>query len=100
LGKISFTTDIWLDPDRKPYMAVTAHWMECQPLQVSQTLQHGISLRADLIGFIHVPGSHTDAHLAKMFLCILDRLQIANKVSFIFIILYYIYMFYRLDRLL
>jgi len=100
LGKISFTTDIWSDPDRKPYMAVIAHWMERQPLQVSQTLQHRISLRADLIGFIHVPGSHTGAHLAEMFLCILNRLQIANKVSFIFIILYYIYMFYRLDGLL
>jgi len=68
-------------------MAVTAHWMERQPLQVSQTLQHRISLRADLIGFIHVPGSHTGDHLAEMFLHILDRLQIANKVSFILIIL-------------
>ena len=71
-------------------MAVTAHWMECQPLQVSQTLQYRISLRADLIGFIHMPGSHTGAHLAEMFLCILNRLQIANKVSFILILLYYI----------
>jgi hypothetical protein len=68
-------------------MAVTAHWMERQPLQVSQTLQHRISLRADLIGFIHVPGSHTGDHLAEMFLHILNRLQIANKVSFILIIL-------------
>jgi hypothetical protein len=100
LRKISFTTDIWPDPDRKPYMAVTAYWMKHQPLQVSQTLQHRISLRADLIGFIHMPGSHTGAHLAEMFLYILNRLQIANKVSFILIILYYIYMFYRLDRLL
>jgi len=81
-------------------MAVTAHWMKHQPLQVSQTLQHRISLRADLIGFIHVLGSHTGQHLAEMFLYILDRLQIANKVSFILILLKYIKIFYRLDGLL
>jgi hypothetical protein len=81
-------------------MAVTAHWMERQALQVSQTLLHKISLRADLIGFIHVPGSHTGEHLAEMFLYILDRLQIANKVSFILVLLKYIYMVYRLDGLL
>jgi hypothetical protein len=28
LGKVSFTTDMWSDPDLKPYMAVTAHWLE------------------------------------------------------------------------
>lgn len=81
-------------------MAVTAHWMERQPLQVSQTLLHRISLRADLIGFIHVPGSHTGEHLAEIFLYILDRLQIGKKVSFILVLLKYIYMFYRLDGLL
>ncbi|KAI0289304.1 hypothetical protein BC826DRAFT_891091, partial [Russula brevipes] len=27
MGKISLTMDIWSDPDRKSYMAVTAHWM-------------------------------------------------------------------------
>ena len=87
MGRISFTTDIWSDPDRKPYMAVTAHWMERQPLQVSQTLLHRISLRADLIGFIYVLGSHTGNNLAEVFLYILDRLQIANKVSFILVLL-------------
>ena len=81
-------------------MAVTAHWMERQPLQVSQTLQYRVNLRVDLIGFIHVPGSHTGEYLAEVFLHILDRLQITNKVSLILILLEYIYMFYRLDGLL
>jgi hypothetical protein len=77
MGKVSFTMDIWSDPDRKPYMAVTAHWVER-----SHTPQQRISLRADLLGFIHVPGSHTGERLAKVFLFIIDRLHIANKVSF------------------
>jgi hypothetical protein len=64
-------------------MAVTAHWMECQALQVSQTLQSRINLRADLLGFIHVPGSHTGDRLAEVLLFIIDRLQIANRVSLI-----------------
>ncbi len=70
------------------------------PLAQAVTLQHRISLRADLIGFIHMLESHTSEHLAEMFLYFLNRLQIANKVSFILILLKYIYMFYRLDGLL
>jgi hypothetical protein len=89
MGKISFTMDIWSDPDLKAYMGVTAHWMECQPLQTSQTSQQKISLRADLIGFMNILGKHTGEHLAKVFLSIIDHLDIANKVSFLlnFIIL-------------
>lgn len=83
MGKISFTMDIWSDPDLKSYMAVTAHWMECQPLQTSQTSQQKIRLRADLIGFINILGSHTGEHLAKVFLWIIDRLKIADKVGFL-----------------
>jgi hypothetical protein len=81
MGKISFTMDMWSDPDRKAYMAVTAHWLERQPLQVAQTLQHRINLRVDLIGFIYVPTAHTGSCLAETFLFMLDRLQISNKVS-------------------
>ena len=69
--------DIWSDPDRKPYMAVTAHWIEHQS-------QHKINLRADLIGFLHVPDSHTGECLAKAFLFIIDHLDISNKVNFRF----------------
>ncbi|KAJ7572573.1 hypothetical protein C8J56DRAFT_741363, partial [Mycena floridula] len=27
LGKISFTMDMWTDPNLVPFMAVTAHWI-------------------------------------------------------------------------
>jgi hypothetical protein len=66
--------DIWSDPDRKAYMAVTAHWMEYH--------QKHINLRADLLGFVNVAGSHTGERLAEVFLFIIDRLGIDKKVSF------------------
>ncbi|KAJ7595849.1 hypothetical protein C8J56DRAFT_775322, partial [Mycena floridula] len=28
LGKISFTMDLWTDPNLVPFMAITAHWIE------------------------------------------------------------------------
>ena len=67
--------DIWSDPDRKSYMGVTAHWMEHH--------QKEINLRADLLGFVHVPGSHTGECLSEIFLFIIDCLGIAEKVSFL-----------------
>jgi hypothetical protein len=66
--------DMWSDPDRKAYMAVTAHWME--------NYQKSIHLRADLLGFVNVAGSHTGECLAKVFLFIIDRLGIDKKVCF------------------
>lgn len=66
--------DMWSDPDRKSYMAITAHWME--------NYQKSINLRADLIGFASVAGSHTGQHLSEAFLLIIDRLNIDKKVSF------------------
>ncbi len=67
--------DMWSDPDRKSYLAVTAHWMDCH--------QKRINLRADLLGFVNVAGSHTGEHLAKVFLFIIDHLCIDKKVSFL-----------------
>ena len=68
MGKVSFTMDMWSDPDRKAYMAVTAHWIERQALQVSDTLQQSIRLHVDLLGFAHVPGTHSGECLAEVFL--------------------------------
>jgi hypothetical protein len=78
MGKISFTMDIWTDFNLKPYMAVTAHWLERSSLQ-----QQKINLRADLIGFIHIPGSHSGDRLAEAFLFILDRFKLAKKVKYL-----------------
>ena len=71
---------MWSDGDLKPYMAVTAHWMEQSH---SSNGQQQVNLRADLIGFVHVPGSHTGDCLAEVFLFILNRMGLAKKVLFI-----------------
>jgi hypothetical protein len=81
MGKISFTMDMWTDDfNKKPFMAVTAHWLEKTTLQISGRPQPKISLRTDLIGFMHVPGSHTGERLAQAFLVIIGRLKLAKKV--------------------
>jgi hypothetical protein len=84
MGKVSFTMDIWTDFDQKPYMAITAHWLEQASLQMSGRLQQKINLRTDLIGFMHIPGSHTGERLAEVFLWVLKRFKFienGNKVS-------------------
>lgn len=82
MGKISFTTDIWTDFNMKAYMAVTAHWLQQGSLQQSGRLQAKINLRSDLIGFVHIPGSHTGGRLSEVFLYIIDRLKISKKVRY------------------
>jgi hypothetical protein len=84
MGKISFTMDIWTDLNMKAYMAVTAHWLQNISLQQSGTLQSKLTLRSDLIGFVHIPGSHNGERLSKVFLYILDRINLgkSKKVCF------------------
>ena len=82
MGKISFTMDIWTDINMKAYMAVTAHWLQKGLIQQSKTSK--LTLCSDLIGFIHIPGSHTGDRLARVFLYILDRVKLgkSKKVCF------------------
>jgi hypothetical protein len=79
MGKVSFTTDVWTDFNMKAYMAVTAHWLQKDSLQQSK-----LTLCSDLIGFVHIPGSHTGERLAKVFVHILDRIKLgkSKKVCF------------------
>jgi hypothetical protein len=78
VGKISFTTDAWSDPNRTPFMAVTAHWIEALPATAGSNPK--LRLRADLIGFHRVPGRHTGVHFAECFVYLTNRLNITNKV--------------------
>ena len=59
-------------------MAVTAHWLELVHLQGGHKQ---ITIRADLIGFVHVPGHHTGEKLAKTFYFIITRVGLAKKVN-------------------
>ena len=70
MGKISFTMDVWTDLNMKTYMAVTVHWLQKVSLQQSKLI-----LCSNLIGFVHISGSHTEDHLAKVFVNILDCIK-------------------------
>ena len=82
MGKISFTTDMWSDPNKTRFMAVTAHWIEATTQETSHGRQYILKLRADLIGFHWVPGRHDGEHLAHAFLHILDHVSVSKKVCF------------------
>jgi len=80
---VSFTTDMWSDPDLKPYMAVTAHWLENVQ---SPSGEKRLTLRASLIGFLHLPGTHTGERLAEAFFFIIKRTGLVEKVCLLFLI--------------
>jgi len=63
------------------FMAVTAHWIESITTETLSRLQKILNLRADLVGFHHVPGRHDRKHLAHAFLFVTDRLDITEKVT-------------------
>lgn len=72
LGKISLTSNLWTDPELRPFMAITAHWIE----DINGTLR----LRADLITFHHTPGNHTGANTLKVFHEMVERAGITRNV--------------------
>lgn len=61
-------------------MAITMHWIETIPQHTTCGTQYTLHFRADLIGFFHVPQRHTGSHLGAVFLHILDRLGVTDKV--------------------
>ena len=64
-----------------PYMAVTAHWIQSVRTEhVSCPPTEELVLRADLIGFHHLPGHHTGRHIAQLFLYITDRVGVTPQV--------------------
>jgi hypothetical protein len=73
--------DLWSDPNLTPFMAITAHWIEVIEVRNAGGVEFSLKLRADLIGFHRVPGRHTGEHLAVAFVHILDRLNLAHKVT-------------------
>lgn len=79
-------------------MAITAHWIEPEFEDTPTGKKRQLRLRADLVGFIRVPGRHTGEHLAHAFLYITDRLKITEKeFSFLFLSQFSDLLSYRLD---
>ena len=72
-GRISYTTDLWSDPNLDSFMAITAHYMFRE-----KTGQ--LEYRCGLIAFQHVEGSHSGVNLAMHFFKIIDGLGVAHKV--------------------
>lgn len=58
-GNISCTTDLWSDPNHHPFIALTAYWII---LQASKLV-----LKAGLIAFSYIPGSHDGYHLLQSY---------------------------------
>jgi len=83
VGRVSFTMDMWTDTDLSPFMAVTAHWIQGTTERTPNGCKTILKLRADLVGFYHVPDRHDGRHLAHSFLFITDRLDITEKVCYL-----------------
>ena len=62
-------------------MAITEHWIEVIKVWNAGSIEFTLKLYADLIGFHRVPGQHTSEHLAVAFVHVLDRLNLAHKVT-------------------
>ena len=76
---------MWFDPNMTPYMAIMAHWLQSTAQAMQHGPQHMLKLRADLVGFLRVPGRHNGEHLAHAFIYVLDHISITSKVNVSFI---------------
>ncbi|KAF7326526.1 HAT family dimerization domain-containing protein [Mycena venus] len=83
IGMISTTMDMWTDKQKKPFMAVTTHWLQATLINTPAGPQYKLTLRTDLVGFLRVPGHHDGEHLATAFLYIIDRIDIASKLGWV-----------------
>jgi hypothetical protein len=75
--------DCWSTPAMTPFQASTITWLHVtyELDEANVPFVKDIRLRTDLIGFTHLPGSHTGEHMAHAFLYVTDRLKITHKVG-------------------
>ena len=74
MGWVSFTADIWSDPNRRPHLGMTAHWIA----KVKGTTS--LQLKVSLIAFHRLHGNHDGESLASTILQLLDRAGVTAKV--------------------
>ena len=72
-GRISYTTDLWSDPNLDSFMAVTAHY-------IFHPTTGLLEYRCNLIAFQHIKGSHSGTNLVMHFFALIDGLGVAHKV--------------------
>jgi hypothetical protein len=73
VGRISYTMDLWSDPNLNPFKAVTAHYY-------TRNTQGKILYRSGLVAFHYTPGSHSGESLYTHLFNIIDQLGVAHKV--------------------
>jgi ketopantoate reductase len=73
LGRISFTSDIWSDPNLTSFMAVTTHF--CLRDEAGR-----LSIASRLLAFRVVEGSHDGEHIGDALFEIMDEAGITHKV--------------------
>jgi hypothetical protein len=69
LGKISFTTDIWISSSNKSFLSLTAHFID-----------RDWRLQSVIIDFLQIHGSHTGESIKDSFIFGVENLSIKNKV--------------------
>ena len=74
MGQISVTADIWSDPSMRPFLACMVHW-------IAKGENPALRLKAALIAFHHLPGSHTGVNIATALIGLFDRTGITDNVS-------------------
>lgn len=77
LGRISFTSDIWSDPNLASYMGISVHFC-------AKDISDRLALLSRLLAFRVVPGSHCGANMARIFFDILEKAGILRKVTYSF----------------
>ena len=75
LGKISFTADAWSSANLQSYFAITAHWAYRDHTDGS------IKIKARLIAFHRMFGTHDGEKMAKLCIDLLDRAGITANVK-------------------
>jgi hypothetical protein len=78
LGRISFTSDIWSDPNLASYVGVRAHFC-------AKDISDRLILLSRLLAFRVVPGSHCGVNMARIFFDILEKAGLLGKVSHSFL---------------
>lgn len=76
LGKISFTADAWSSANLQSYFAITAHWAYRDDTDGS------IKIKARLIAFHRMFGTHDGQKMAQLCIDLLDRAGITANVKF------------------
>ena len=74
MGQVSITADIWSDQNRRPFLAMTAHWI------AKDEGSNALELKTALIAFHRIHGKHDGEMLAGAVLDLLDRARITTKV--------------------